>query len=233
MKEYQSELPTADLPSPGSSGLSLRMMTRMMIFFSEIATSATHDMKNFLAIINENAGLLEDLAQGDHPPGLDPERVKGVTGKMKSQIQRTDHVLKKLNRFSRDLAPVSAVIDLETTLCLVIDLSAGIIRNHAAQVKVISPNTRVYVDSPPFLLNLLIFRAIQTCLGAADGNKEVVISFENHKNLTGLRFFVNQIKPDGIDPLFSSHQEEEELTTYLSININRDIKNGFILEWKK
>ena len=51
-----------------------------MKFFGKMTASATHEIKNALAIINESAGLLEDLsimASKDHP--LSPIRIKDIS----------------------------------------------------------------------------------------------------------------------------------------------------------
>ena len=46
-------------------------------FFGEITASNSHEIKNILAIINENAGLLEDLAlMYDRGAQIEPQRLK-------------------------------------------------------------------------------------------------------------------------------------------------------------
>ncbi len=208
------------------------MMTRMMMFFSEIAISATHDMKNHLAIINENTGLLEDLLHQDLTRTLAQNRDKKVTQTIKRQVVRSDQILKKLNRFAHNLALEKAVTDIETALRLVLDLCSGIIRNHGAQIKIITPENRLYLNDPPFLLNLLLFRAVQTCLSAVQGDKALTISFVPALRGPSLRFAMPQIRPGGLDELFTT-QEEAELIRFLNVKVNKNIKNGFALEWKK
>jgi len=205
------------------------MMNCMMMFFSEIAISATHDMKNYLAIINENAGLLEDLLHQDLTRTLAQNRDIKVTAVIKRQVDRTDQVLKQLNRFAHNLASENAVTDLETALCLVRDLCAGIIRNHNTDVQIISPEKPIYLGEPPFLLNLLLFRALQTCLEAS--TNELIISFEPTTKGPRLRFSMNKVKSGGLDELFTT-RAETELIRYLNVTVNKDQKNGFILEWK-
>ena len=54
-------------------------------FFGRISASISHEIKNVLAIVNENAGLLEDysiMAEGGMP--LDPARLK----KMASTVMK-------------------------------------------------------------------------------------------------------------------------------------------------
>jgi len=204
----------------------------MMMFFSEIAISATHDMKNHLAIINENTGLLEDLLHQDLTRTLAQNRDKKVTETIRRQVERSDQILKKLNRFAHNLASENAVTDIETALILVLDLCSGIIRNHAVEIKIIPPENRIYLGDPPFLLNLLLFRAVQTSMSAADGDKILTISFAPALTGPSLRFSMTRVRPGGLDELFT-RREEIELTRFLNVKVNKNIKNGFALEWKK
>jgi|GEM_PF-4448649 len=208
------------------------MMNCMMMFFSEIAISATHDMKNHLAIINENTGLLEDLLHQDLTRTLAQNRDKKVTETIRRQVERSDQILKKLNRFAHNLASENAVTDIETALILVLDLCSGIIRNHAVEIKIIPPENRIYLGDPPFLLNLLLFRAVQTSMSAADGDKILTISFAPALTGPSLRFSMTRVRPGGLDELFT-RREEIELTRFLNVKVNKNIKNGFALEWKK
>ena len=49
-------------------------------FFSQISASISHELKNVLGIINENAGLLEDLTlMAERGVPLDPVRLKAMT----------------------------------------------------------------------------------------------------------------------------------------------------------
>ena len=70
-------------------------------FFGKISASISHEIKNVLAIINENAGLLEDftlMAEKGRP--IDMERFKTVAGKIRGQVGRADGIVKNFNRFN-------------------------------------------------------------------------------------------------------------------------------------
>ena len=67
------------------------MATEGLQFFGKMTASISHEIKNTLAIMNENAGLLEDLsilAERGRP--LDLERVKRIAGQVTKQIHRAD-----------------------------------------------------------------------------------------------------------------------------------------------
>jgi len=69
--------------------------------FAKITASVSHEIKNVLAIINENGGLLDDLVMlGDPDQGVAPERVKSATGTIARQVQRANIIMRNINRFA-------------------------------------------------------------------------------------------------------------------------------------
>ena len=94
-------------------------------FFGRMSAGATHEIKNTLAIINESAGLLNDLsmvAEKGHPLSL--TRINNISYVVTRQVQRADLVLKKLNRFSHSVDLSTEVVDLEKTVNFILDLAS-------------------------------------------------------------------------------------------------------------
>ncbi|MEJ2283420.1 MAG: histidine kinase dimerization/phospho-acceptor domain-containing protein, partial [Desulfobacterales bacterium] len=70
-------------------------------FFGRISASVTHEIKNVLAVVGENAGLLEDLTlMADRGQPIDPARLKKMSETVKKQVARADEILKNMNRFA-------------------------------------------------------------------------------------------------------------------------------------
>ncbi len=91
--------------------------------FTEVFAIVSHELKNNLAIINENSGLLDDLIimSGET---LESRRVKTATTAIAKQVGRADKIIKTMNRFahSADL-PVSTA-PMRQILADVVDLTA-------------------------------------------------------------------------------------------------------------
>ena len=63
-------------------------------FFGKINASISHEIRNTLAVINENAGLIKDLilmSEKGHP--LDVGRIAGRVEKVLEQVKRTDGII--------------------------------------------------------------------------------------------------------------------------------------------
>ena len=79
--------------------------------FGKISAAISHDLKNVLAIVNESAGLLDDLAlRAAKGIEIPPERLSIATARILKQVQRGDTVLKNLNRYAHSTdAPLQQV----------------------------------------------------------------------------------------------------------------------------
>lgn len=155
-------------------------------FFGKMSASISHEIKNVLAIINENAGLLEDftlMAKKGIP--LDPERLKKLSGMVIKQIQRGDEIIKNMNRFSHSIDESSKKVDLYETLDLMVALSArfasmrGVILDF---VQADSDMTSLSIKTNRFYLENLIWLCLDFAMDAAGSGKTVGLSVEQTGN---------------------------------------------------
>ena len=93
-------------------------------FFGNMTASISHELKNALAIVNENAGLLGDLAllmEKGRP--LSPERLVSLAGNIRRQVQRADDIIRRLNRFAHSAHEPAASTDLGEVLAFTVALA--------------------------------------------------------------------------------------------------------------
>ncbi len=93
--------------------------------FAKISAAISHEIKNTLSIINENAGLLDDYAQMAEQTGSLPiDRVLNITSAIAKQVDRSNIIMKNLNRYAHSGDTSLAHADLKDTLSLVSALSS-------------------------------------------------------------------------------------------------------------
>jgi signal transduction histidine kinase len=93
--------------------------------FAKISAAISHEIKNTLSIINENAGLLNDYAQmAEQTGGLPLDRILSITEAIEKQVVRSNIIMKNLNRFAHSGDTSLAQANLKETLSLVIELSS-------------------------------------------------------------------------------------------------------------
>jgi signal transduction histidine kinase len=144
-------------------------------FFGTITASVSHELKNVLAIINENAGLMEDIlelaAQGRAP---DPVRLLKAAHAIKAQIGRGDTIIKNLNRFAHSVdEPVAAVV-VEQALALAVALAGRLAAMRGVAVTLVPPAESVMVKTAPFAFQQLMWQCLDSMMAAAAGGDGVV-----------------------------------------------------------
>ncbi|MDR3088567.1 MAG: hypothetical protein LBU39_01960 [Desulfobulbaceae bacterium] len=141
----------------GESGLS---------FFGKVAATACHELKNILAVIGENNGLLEDIvfmAQKGRP--FDPERLGRACADVGKQIQRADDLLANVSRFAHSVDCFEDEIDLEDGCRLVVFLARRLTAAKRLTVEVAAAGAVRLAKANPLLIENLLWAAL---LEAAD-----------------------------------------------------------------
>ena len=161
-----------NVPPDSASGLGLQ-------FFGVMTASISHELKNVLAIVNENAGLLSDLvlmAEKGRP--LDPARLNAVAAKTRQQVQRADTIIKRLNQFAHSAYDPAALIGLNEVVASTIALTARLAAMKNISITATTAGElKATVD--PFQLQNLLWLCLQPMLATAQGNQTVTLSCED------------------------------------------------------
>jgi len=201
-------------------------------FFGKMSASATHEIKNTLAIINENAGLLEDLAiMSEKSTTLSPSRVVAISKKITTQVKRADQILRRLNQFSHSVDHPFEFADLEQTVTFVLNMSYRIISMQGISINITPPVSPQRIHTNLFYLKNLIWRAIDSACKASGEKKNIMISFGTDKTEPTVWFSIDCIKEGDLDHLFCL-KEDKKLIKDLNVTYVKHKKNsGFGLVW--
>lgn len=143
--------------------------------FGRIAASISHEIKNTLSIINENAGLLEDLAAmaGDNG-GVSGERIKGATLSIARQVERSNIIMKNLNRFAHSGDVPIAWVNLQETLDLMVSLSS-----RQAAIKQVSVDhscpPAITCRTKPMILEVLLYELFCRVYSSAEEKDDLLV----------------------------------------------------------
>lgn len=170
-----------------------------LTFFSRTMASVSHELKNALAIIKENAGLIEDyLLMAEKGVPIDPEKFKLVSTRIGTQTVRADGLIKNMNRFAHSTDHHSASIDLNELAELFVALSQRETAMRQAELSLTKETSPVLVTTSAFLLLTLLGRALTFCLESVAAQDTIsvkvmksdrggVIGFEQLHNLGALK----------------------------------------------
>ena len=141
-------------------------------FFGEISASVSHDIKNVLAIVNENAGLLRDmLAMNENGIPLSSERLMRLAGSIDRQVARGDRLVRNLNRLAHSADHPEESVDVIEALELMVHLAGRLIAMRGEPPQIDKPQTTVTTVTNRFFLQQLIWICLCRALdvGSPDG----------------------------------------------------------------
>ena len=130
-------------------------------YFGAMTASVSHEIKNCLAIVNENAGLLGDLlALSRQQSSLDTSRMDNILVRISGQIQRADTVIKRLNAFSHSMDKPVQSVNLGEAVQLAADLGARICANRRITIQTQQPEKAPHTTAPMFFVLYLIWTLV-------------------------------------------------------------------------
>lgn len=143
-------------------------------FVGTVCASLSHDIKNCLAIINENAGLLGDLAlmAGQGRP-VDPERQGRIAAMIQKQVKRSDALVGQLNRFAHSGDVDCRSLELGETIRFVMALFERTAAKAGARIEAGSLG-EVTMETAPLQLMQLLWGLLAEGVGRAAGGRLVV-----------------------------------------------------------
>lgn len=149
-------------------------------FFGKISASISHEINNALAILNENAGLLEDLCfMADKGKPVDPERLKKVAGSQLKQVRRANDIVKKMNKFAHSVDEPVRRTDIGELMGLLMALAHRFIANKNVVVDFAPPVSPVMALTNPFFLENLLFNCLIHALDSAGAGKSISVAVTN------------------------------------------------------
>ncbi len=146
-------------------------------FFGKISASIAHEIKNVLAIINENTGLLEDYTiMAEKGGSFDLERLRSLTEKVGTQIRRADGIVKNMNRFAHSIDESAKTIDLSDFLEFANTLFARFAVMRGVALEPEQSESSLMISTSPFFLLNLIWLCLDFAMDAAGPGKTIGLS---------------------------------------------------------
>jgi hypothetical protein len=195
-------------------------------FFTRVSATVSHEIKNVLAIINENAGLLEDfvlMAEKGSP--LSAERINLVAGKLRKQVKRADGIVRKMNRFAHSTDHPDEMADLYETTVFLLDICGRMLDSSKVAVNIIPPKSPVKIRTNLFYLQEIIFLCIETLMSDSASTKAIDIEFQKDRDGVEIKFLGERLSGEVIAGPALENQEHV-LKKYLKAELSIDTKTG-------
>jgi signal transduction histidine kinase len=194
-------------------------------FFGKMTASVSHEIKNVLAIINENAGLLEDFAlMAEGGAAIEPQRLKTLSHAVMKQVERADTIVKILNRFAHSTDASLQTVDLNDLMQLLAALSNRFAAMRSITLNLKPNQSATAVRTAPFLLMNLLWLCLDFAFDmAGDGQ---VVELATRKTEAGVQVSFKPIggaAPVALPPFPAEH--EQRLLAWLNAELQVGVEN--------
>lgn len=148
-------------------------------FFGKMSASIAHEIKNVLAIVNENAGLLEDFTlMADKGMPLEPQRLEKLAENLMKQVKRADDIVKNMSKFAHSADEFQKSVDLNELLSVTVQLATRFADMRRVSLNLrLNPSPTALVTNP-FLLENLMWCCLDFAMDQAGSRGTVSIALE-------------------------------------------------------
>jgi len=190
-------------------------------FFGQMSASISHEIKNVLAIINENAGLLKDYTlMADKGLDLNPHKVGLKADKIMTQVARADEIIKKMNRFAHSIDQNREQINPNAILELMIALTerTAAMKSIKLELELSASSEFVLITTAPFFLENLVWMCLDFALNVIEEYGTLKLGCEQTAKGALIRFA-------NLNKLASaqSHSFPNDTVTALAAALNADL----------
>jgi len=158
-------------------------------FFGKMSASISHEIKNTLAIISENVGLLQDfLAMAEKGKPLDQKRLRSLSEKVMDQVRRADHIVRDLNRFAHSADEAVTSVDVTDMVRFLSSLCRRLASMRGITLDPKPSSKPLTIETNPFLLENLVWLCLDFAMDATGEENKLSIICEKAQRGARIRF---------------------------------------------
>lgn len=186
-------------------------------FVGKLLAGFTHEIKNYLAIIKESAGLIGDMVKMGKSSRKDAPEYFEIIHSIEEQIGKANDLFKYLNRFAHRMDTSLSTFNVNESLEELISLL-----NRFANQKKIYLEKQFHEDLPqirsnPSLLQLVVFNIIEDSMIRLDKNSTISVQTNQADGLIAIRIILKGTVLE-TEKSVSSHE--------LNVNIIKELVGG-------
>jgi C4-dicarboxylate-specific signal transduction histidine kinase len=138
---------------------------REAAFLSKITAGTTHEIRNVLAIVQESAGLIEDMVSFYEESGkLKADRLKKSVDRINAQVDRGADLMSTLNRFAHSLDRERVSVDLYEEAKHVALMCRRLAKQKGHKLQALQNENDVLVTVNRLYLEMALFVGVECCL---------------------------------------------------------------------
>ncbi len=189
--------------------------TDKMASIGRLAAGVAHEINNPLAIINENAGLMQDMI-AIKKDQVDHQKLLSITDVIIGSIERCSSITRRLLGFAKQMDIVSESINMEGLLKEVLGFLEKEARNRSLQVNLIGGDKIPPIESDRGRLQQVFLNLLNNAFAAVENEGQIDITFGQKVEYVTVRIRDNGegIPPHCLnnvfDPFYSTKGQDNE-----------------------
>ena len=144
-------------------------------FIGKIMAGFTHEIKNYLAIIKESAGLIGDMVKIGKMSKSDIPEYLDIVHSIEDQIEKATEQFTYLNRFSHRMDSQISTFHLNECLEELIALMSRFARQKNLMLEMDFPKNIPPIQNNPAMLQLLLFSFLEEKIMGLEKNGRIVV----------------------------------------------------------
>ncbi len=192
------------------------------LFMGKITATATHELKNVLAIIRESGGLMQDFLDMVNDGSFKyKEKFGGILSKVEDQVRRGDEISTQLNRFAHTPDSDFTSENVPEVIDQVIALTQRIARSREVSFVNRPHQSMLTLTCEPVKLRMLLFQSMELLMkNAKRGERIEIRSRLNENKKTFIEFCMESDsgRNQSLDDLETSGEWKELVATAGAIN---------------
>ena len=151
--------------------------TESSVFSDAVTASISHDLNNAIAIIDQTAGLLDDLISNcDDEGAVGKKQLQRIVEKLERQIKRGAAIIRRMNTFAHSVDDPEKDIELSRLIDDVIALANRMAERRRVRLEALPAPEPVHIKANAFQAQQAIYLSIQQLVAVVPESDKIAIS---------------------------------------------------------
>ncbi len=188
---------------------------QMLQYFFNMLPSLSHEAKNALAIINENAGLMEDyILMAQKGKTLNLERLSGLSATIQKQVVRLNRLVKGVRQTADGIGIHTQDICLVDHTRQVVELLSKKAATRSIQFEVFAMQEPILIHTRSLLLLHILWVWLEYAMNASEPDRRIGLTLEKrNQEALVLMTGIEALKAASIAAILSDEQRSTVLSS--------------------
>jgi C4-dicarboxylate-specific signal transduction histidine kinase len=161
----------------------------MLEFMGKVTASSTHEIKNHLAVINEQSRLLQEmLIMSRQGKEVNPDRLEQLIGRVVARVEQADQAVRRLNAFAHSADAELTNTDPQQTIAALLRIFERIASLKEITLNFDSVQNCGEIAQRPIYLEQTVWVCLESMVRQAEKQSELRVSLECEEDVLRVAF---------------------------------------------